>query len=547
MRAIPGDVADPAHREQLVAAVVAAGRLDLLINNASDLGGSPLPRLRDLEPEAYEQLLRTNVIAPQQLIRALLPLLHPQTVIINVSSDAGVEHYETWGGYGSSKAALDHQTLTWAEEEPDLQVVQPRPWRHAHRHAAGGVSGRGHQRSHRARDGGTDRRGADWLSPAQRSLPSCRADRNPRRQSTLAMSTMLAARPNTHFASPEDHTATEPPELRGLRRDGVRLMVATPAGIRHTFFHRLGDQLSAGDVLVVNTSATVPGQLDGNRDGSAVVVHIANRLGDGTRVVELRTAPDASAPVLDGRVGEDIRGSPSRRRERGKRSRARCAIPNPTPRRLVSGIGSGADGSPCRNSLSDYLREHARPISYGYLNGSFPISAYQTIFALCPGSAEMPSAARPFSAELVARLVARGVIFAPITLAHRLVLPRCGRGPAARVVRGQRDDRPSGQLEPGAWRPGDRGRHHGDPRHRVSSPAGRDGGSRLRMDRPGDLSGAPGTRGRRADHRMAQPGGVSPAAGRVGCRRRADPARVRRGRCRALSLARIRRDSCLFF
>ena len=80
------------------------------------------------------------------------------------------------------------------------------------------------------------------------------------------MSTMLAAQPNTHFDLPEDHTATEPPELRGLRRDGVRLMVATPAGIRHTFFNRLGDQLSAGDVLVVNTSAS-SGQLDGNRDG----------------------------------------------------------------------------------------------------------------------------------------------------------------------------------------------------------------------------------------------------------------------------------------
>ena len=120
------------------------------------------------------------------------------------------------------------------------------------------------------------------------------------------MSTMLAARPHTRFTFPEDRTATEPPEQRGLRRDGVRLMVATPAGIRHTFFNRLSDQLSAGDVLVVNTSATVPGQLDGTRNGSAVVVHMANRLGDGTRVVELRTAPDASAPVLDGEVGERI-------------------------------------------------------------------------------------------------------------------------------------------------------------------------------------------------------------------------------------------------
>ena len=83
-------------------------------------------------------------------------------------------------------------------------------------------------------------------------------------------------------------------------------MVATPAGIRHTSFYRLDDQLSPGDVLVVNTSATVPGQLDGTRNGSAVVVHIANRLADGTRVVELRTAPDASAPVLDGEAGERI-------------------------------------------------------------------------------------------------------------------------------------------------------------------------------------------------------------------------------------------------
>jgi NAD(P)-dependent dehydrogenase (short-subunit alcohol dehydrogenase family) len=91
-----------------------------VINNASDLGGSPLPRLRDLKADAYEQLLHTNVIAPQQLIRSLLPTLLSHAVIINISSDAGVDHYESWGGYGSSKAALDHQTLTWAAEEPQF-------------------------------------------------------------------------------------------------------------------------------------------------------------------------------------------------------------------------------------------------------------------------------------------------------------------------------------------------------------------------------------------------------------------------------------------
>jgi S-adenosylmethionine:tRNA ribosyltransferase-isomerase len=257
------------------------------------------------------------------------------------------------------------------------------------------------------------------------------------------MTTMLAARPYTRFTFPKDRTATEPPEHRGLRRDGVRLMVATPAGIRHTSFFRLSDQLSAGDVLVVNTSATVPGQLDGTRSGSAVVVHIANRLGDGTRAVELRTAPDASAPVLDGEVGErislpasgvleliaaypELRASgiaaDSKRDARAAHQR-NGSSPTGVGNRLWRGRVSVSQ------SLSDYLWEHARPISYGYLNGSFPMSAYQTIFALCPGSAEMPSAARPFSAELVARLVARGVIFAPITLHTGLSSQDAGEAP----------------------------------------------------------------------------------------------------------------------
>jgi NAD(P)-dependent dehydrogenase (short-subunit alcohol dehydrogenase family) len=120
VHAVLGDIGDAGHREQLVAVASDKGKLDLVINNASDLGGSPLPRLRDLESAAYEQLLRTNVVAPQQLIRAVLPYLEPRAVIINVSSDAGVDHYEGWGGYGSSKAALDHQTLTWGAEEPDF-------------------------------------------------------------------------------------------------------------------------------------------------------------------------------------------------------------------------------------------------------------------------------------------------------------------------------------------------------------------------------------------------------------------------------------------
>jgi NAD(P)-dependent dehydrogenase (short-subunit alcohol dehydrogenase family) len=120
VRAITGDITDPDHRADLLAAAGEIGPLDLLVNNASDLGGSPLPLLRDLDAAAYEQLWRTNVLAPQQLIGAALSHLRPGAVIVNISSDAGVEHYETWGGYGSSKAALDHQTGTWAVEEPQF-------------------------------------------------------------------------------------------------------------------------------------------------------------------------------------------------------------------------------------------------------------------------------------------------------------------------------------------------------------------------------------------------------------------------------------------
>ena len=207
------------------------------------------------------------------------------------------------------------------------------------------------------------------------------------------------------------------------------------------------------------------------------------------------------------------------------------------PRRLVSGIGSGADGSPCRTA-SRSIAEHARPISYGYLNGSFPISAYQTIFALCPGSAEMPSAARPFSAELVARLVAGSDLRADHT-AHRLVLPRCGRGPAARVVRCQRDDRPSGQLEPGAWR---RVIAVGTTATRAIESAAQPDGMVTAASGWTDLVISPERPVRVVDGLIT--GWHNPEASHlllVESVAGADPARLRRGRCRALSLARIRR------
>jgi NAD(P)-dependent dehydrogenase (short-subunit alcohol dehydrogenase family) len=134
--AVPGDVADHDHREALVAA--AAGDIDLLINNASDLGASPLPALRDLTPATRNRLWQVNVDAPLALLQVALPFLAPGAVVINISSDAAVEHYENWGGYGATKAALDHLTLTLAAEEPEYRfyAVDPGDMRTAMHQAA---------------------------------------------------------------------------------------------------------------------------------------------------------------------------------------------------------------------------------------------------------------------------------------------------------------------------------------------------------------------------------------------------------------------------
>ena len=124
--AVPGDVADPAHRAALAAAV--GDRLDLLVNNASELGPTPLPRLADLPPAALERVLAVNTVAPLALVQAVLPALERAGgVVLDISSDAAVEAYEGWGGYGASKAALDQLTAVLAAEHPALRVYAVDP------------------------------------------------------------------------------------------------------------------------------------------------------------------------------------------------------------------------------------------------------------------------------------------------------------------------------------------------------------------------------------------------------------------------------------
>jgi NAD(P)-dependent dehydrogenase (short-subunit alcohol dehydrogenase family) len=123
--AVTGDVADDAHRRALVAA--ARGRIDLLVNNASALGPSPQPPLADYPLEVLERVYRVNVLAPLALVQLALPVVPDGGRILNVSSDAAVEAYEGWGGYGSSKAALEQLTSVLAAERPELRVYAVDP------------------------------------------------------------------------------------------------------------------------------------------------------------------------------------------------------------------------------------------------------------------------------------------------------------------------------------------------------------------------------------------------------------------------------------
>ena len=229
--------------------------------------------------------------------------------------------------------------------------------------------------------------------------------------------TKTLASPHTHFHRPPASDATEPPEARGIARDAVKLLVARQSGgtarsrgsIGHARFADLGDYLRPGDLLVVNNSATLPAAVDGRRAGHPITIHFATRLVEKVWVVELRPAANATGHLTDIRPGEriDMAG--------GGAIVIRSSYPEPgltggrlwTARVILEGPGGG---------VVSYLARYGRPIRYSYVAREWPLSYYQTVFARSVGSAEMPSAARPFSTELVTALVADGVAIAPITL-----------------------------------------------------------------------------------------------------------------------------------
>jgi S-adenosylmethionine:tRNA ribosyltransferase-isomerase len=204
----------------------------------------------------------------------------------------------------------------------------------------------------------------------------------------------------TTFQLPDGLAAVSPPADRG----DVRLLVARPGGLQHARFPALGTFLTPGDLLVVNTSGTLAAAVDGTRgDGRPVTVHFATALDDGSWVIEVRPGHGATGPVPDSRPG-DVITLPDN-------VRVTLARPHPGGQARLWQAAAGVDGG-----LVAYLGRHGRPIRYAYVPAPFPLSDYQTVFAREPGSAEMPSAGRPFTAGLVTDLVTRGIGIAPITL-----------------------------------------------------------------------------------------------------------------------------------
>ncbi|MBA2549859.1 MAG: S-adenosylmethionine:tRNA ribosyltransferase-isomerase [Nocardioidaceae bacterium] len=243
----------------------------------------------------------------------------------------------------------------------------------------------------------------------------------------------MSSRPTTwsdhlpvDFVLPDDAEAHEPAEARGIARDDVRMLVTTPAGVRHARVRDLAELLAPGDLLVVNTSATLPAALDARRigrhqaDGRTVPLHVGDELEDGRWVVELRH-PDASGPARDGRPGERLGvggglvltlGS-AYPDETEPEARLWTAVPS----RPVSRVA--------------HLHAHGRPVRYGYVEQPWPLEQLQTVFGRHPGSAEMPSAGRPFTERLVVDLVSAGVSIAPIVLHCGLSSPEAHEPPGS--------------------------------------------------------------------------------------------------------------------
>ena len=477
----------------------------------------------------------------------------PGATIVNITSDAAAEAYPTWGGYGASKAALEHAGRVLAVEHPEWRVLTIDP---------GDMRTEMHQDAFPDEDIG-DRPEPEASVPGLLALidgehPSGRYIAKqvapPTAATIVTAATIERGRPHrrhrelaTRRAHPSSspsrlpldfelddaHIASAPAEARGLARDEVRLMV------------------SRGDDEPVHASVPRPRRSPRRR-----------RPARGQHVGHVPAAVDA---VLSGRDADrrprvdpaprwavDGRAAPAAagRCDVAARPAARCR-PSPdsstAPRWRCSVRPPGPSGCGWRRSTSDVdlltvLVAVGRPIRYSYVDRDWPIDSYQTVFADQPGSAEMPSAARPFTADLTTRLIRRGIGIATITLhtgvssleGHELPYAERFAVPPATAA--------AVNADPGGRRPRDRRRHHRRAGARVGGRRDRHGASGSRVDRRRDHPGDGRPRRRRPGVGLARAGRHPPGDARGGRRaRRADPGVPGGVGCR-LPVARVRRQ-----
>jgi S-adenosylmethionine:tRNA ribosyltransferase-isomerase len=216
------------------------------------------------------------------------------------------------------------------------------------------------------------------------------------------------------FELPAALEAHEPAEARGLARDGVRMLVGRrdTGALSHHRFTELPEILDPGDVLVVNTSGTMPAALD--VDGTDLVVHVSTQLPDGTWVVELRRSDGrATTPYAGGTTGQCLTVTGG----------AHVTLLHPYTRGRLWVAHIDVPDVP------NHLMVFGRPIRYSYVDHDWPLATYRSVFATAPGSAEMPSASRPFTESLVTRLVSKGIVFAPLTLHTGVASPEAHERP----------------------------------------------------------------------------------------------------------------------
>ena len=229
------------------------------------------------------------------------------------------------------------------------------------------------------------------------------------------------------FALPAELEAGEPPEARGLQRDEVRLMISYRADnhIVHTRFRDLPAYLEPGDLLVINTSATINAALPATRaGGNACELHLSTHLPDDSWMVEMRLPGDGvTTPLYDAHMGEELQlpgGAIAILHAPYAQETYESLSPSETPllmgkqKRSHRRLWIATLRPPC--PIHDYLARYGFPIRYQYVRQSWPLSYYQTVYATEPGSAEMPSAGRAFTPELITCLVAHGIQIAPLLL-----------------------------------------------------------------------------------------------------------------------------------